>query len=96
MVKRDKRGLALGCSRVRETGLCDNRRTVGLREAEARVWEGIERLAAPEVIAAHVEELYRYWHEMKESEGRRRRALERKLAMVQRERDENRLPNTLQ
>jgi hypothetical protein len=85
VVKRDKRGLVLGCSRVRETGLCDNRRTVALREAEARVWEGIERLAAPEVIAAHVEELYRYWHEMKESEGRRRRALERELATVERE-----------
>jgi site-specific DNA recombinase len=85
VVKRDKRGLVLGCSRVRETGLCDNHRTVALKEAEARVWKGIERLAAPEVIAAHVEELYRYWHEMKESEGRRRRELERELATVERE-----------
>ena len=85
VVKRDKRGLVLGCSRVRETGMCDNHRTIALEEAEARVWNGIERLAAPEGIAAHVEELYRYWHEMKESEGRRRRALERELAMVERE-----------
>jgi site-specific DNA recombinase len=85
VVKRDKRGLALGCSRVRETGLCDNRRTVSMKAAEAKVWEGVERLAAPEVIAEHVNELYRYWREMKDSEANRRRALERDLAGVERE-----------
>jgi hypothetical protein len=46
----DKRGAFLRCSRLIETGLCDNRRTIGLAAIEHCVLEGIEKhLGAPDL-----------------------------------------------
>src|SRR3954454_2488767 len=53
----DKRGSLLFCSRAKETGLCDNRRTVPREAIESRVLRGIaENLAAPDLVAEYVRE----------------------------------------
>ncbi|AMA60193.1 recombinase zinc beta ribbon domain-containing protein [Bradyrhizobium sp. CCGE-LA001] len=55
----DKRGPLLPCTRVKETGLCDNRRYVS-RLAITNVLKGIEEnLASPVLIAEYVREYHR-------------------------------------
>jgi site-specific DNA recombinase len=77
----DKRGAFLRCSRLIETGLCDNRRTIGLAAIEHCVLEGIEKhLGAPDLIAEYVREFHRAWRELRDTTGIRRRELTRKLA----------------
>jgi site-specific DNA recombinase len=78
---RDKRGLYLRCSRMVETGLCDNKRTVALDDIETRVIGGIEKhLASPDLIAEYVREYQRAWTELRQSSGKRRVELEKRLA----------------
>jgi site-specific DNA recombinase len=77
----DKRGAFLRCSQLIETGLCDNRRTIGLAAIEHCVLEGIEKhLGAPDLIAEYVREFHRAWRELRDTTGIRRRELTRKLA----------------
>ena len=67
-----------------ETGLCDNRRTVGLVAIERQVIEGIEKhLAAPDLIAEYVREFHRALRELNEGKGRRRSDLGRRLVSVE-------------
>lgn len=80
VVKRDKRGSVVGCSRQRETGLSDNRRTLGIAAIEARVLEGIEQhLAAPELIAAYVRKFSAERARLAADTIGRRRSIEREL-----------------
>lgn len=75
---RDKRGRVLRCSRMKETGLCDNRRSIGAAALEAIVVRAIERdLAAPDMVALYVREYHRACQALKDGSGRRRAALER-------------------
>jgi hypothetical protein len=54
----DKRGRYLRCSRMLETGLCNNKRTIGLEWVESQIIEGIEsHLASPDLVAEYVREL---------------------------------------
>jgi site-specific DNA recombinase len=79
----DKRGRYLRCSRMIETGLCKNRRTVGIDAIETCVLEGIEHhLAAPDLIAEFVREYHRAWRELRISKDRRRNDLEKRLLQV--------------
>ncbi len=81
---RDKRGAFLRCSRMIETGLCENRRTVGLASIEARVLEGIEKhLAAPDLIAEYVREFHRAWRRLRDTAAQRRGELRKQLAGVE-------------
>jgi site-specific DNA recombinase len=81
---RDKRGVYLRCSRMVETGLCHNRRTVGLGAIERQVTEGIERhLAAPDLIAEYVSEFHRSLRELNDSSARRRSDLRHRLASAE-------------
>jgi site-specific DNA recombinase len=81
---RDKRGLYLRCSRMVETGLCDNKRTVALDDIETRVIGGIEKhLASPDLIAEYVREYQRAWAKLRDSAGKRRAELQKQFADVQ-------------
>ena len=81
---RDKRGLYLRCSRMVETGLCDNKRTVALDDIETRVIGGIEKhLASPDLIAVYVREYQRAWAKLRDSTGKRRAELQKQLTDVQ-------------
>jgi site-specific DNA recombinase len=78
---RDKRGTYLRCSRMLETGLCDNRRTVGLNSIEYKVLQGIEEhLASPDLLAEYVREYHRAYTELRDSTARRRADLTKRLA----------------
>jgi len=67
-----------------ETGLCDNRRTVGLLAIERQVIEGIEKhLAAPDLIAEYVREFHRALRELNDGKARRRSDLGRRLASAE-------------
>jgi site-specific DNA recombinase len=79
----DKRGPYLRCSRMIETGPCDNRTTVAVEWIESTVIEGIEKqLAAPDLIAEYVREYHRAWTELRDTTGRRRAELTKELAKV--------------
>lgn len=79
----DKRGSLLVCSRMKETGLCDNRRTVPRAVVEAVVLKGIEEnLAAPELIVEYVREYHRMTRELNSSTAHRRRDLEKQLGNI--------------
>ncbi len=81
---RDKRGLFLVCSSRRETGLCDNRRTLALASIETAVLDGIEKqLAAPDLIAEYVREFHRVWNELQHTSARERAGKERRLVHVE-------------
>jgi hypothetical protein len=83
VIGRNKRGAIIGCSRRREQGLCDNARTLSLEAFEARVIDAIdEHLAAPELIADYVRRFHARLRELQDTEGQRRRAIERELAGV--------------
>jgi len=82
----DKRGKYLRCSRMVETGLCNNKRTVSLDAVEKRIIEGIEKeLAAPDAIAAYVTEYHRLARAKAKCAGTGKRRLERRLQDVDRE-----------
>jgi site-specific DNA recombinase len=54
----DKRGIRLICSRHRETGLCDNTKSVPRDWVEKYVLMGIEKhLADPEMVAEYVRDI---------------------------------------
>jgi site-specific DNA recombinase len=79
----DKRGPYLRCSRMIETGLCENRCTVGLEWVEAQVLGGIEKqLASPDLIHEYVREYHRAWTDLRDTAGRRRSELERELVKI--------------
>jgi site-specific DNA recombinase len=79
----DKRGPVLRCSRMRETGLCDNRVSIAREELEDRVLVGIEKqLAAPELISEYVREYHKAMRELMSSSADRRRSLDKRLAGV--------------
>lgn len=79
----DKRGSLLLCSRAKETGLCDNRRTVAREAIEARVIKGIEEnLASPELIAEYVREYHRVMRELHSKTANRRRDLDKRLGNI--------------
>jgi hypothetical protein len=70
---RDKRGPYLRCSRMVETGLCDNKRTIALSEIETRVLQGIaNHLGSPEFIAEYVREYHRAWAKLRDSTSKHR------------------------
>jgi site-specific DNA recombinase len=78
-----KSGPRLVCSRMRETGLCDNKVSIARGALEDRVITGIEKhLAAPELIAAYVREFHNAMRELNAAAGGRRRALESRLTTV--------------
>ena len=86
VMSKDKRGLVIGCSRAKETGLCNNRRTLSLNAIETRVIEGVEKhLAAPDLISEYIREYHRTLQAMRDGEGKRRTGLQRKLVEVERE-----------
>jgi site-specific DNA recombinase len=69
-----------------ETGLCDNRRTVGLDLIEDRVIDGIEKhVAAPDLIAEYIREYHRAWTELRDSTAQRRANLTKRLAKLKSE-----------
>jgi hypothetical protein len=69
-----------------ETGLCDNRRTIGLEWIESQIIEGIEaNLASPDLIAEYVREYHREWAKLRDSADRRRSELSRTLARIKRD-----------
>jgi hypothetical protein len=69
-----------------ETGLCDNRRTIGLEWIESQIIEGIEaHLASPDLIAEYVREYHREWTKLRDSAARRRSELSRSLARIKRD-----------
>ncbi len=81
----DKRGAYLRCSRMLETGLCDNRRTIGVDAIEAIVIEGIEdHLAAPDMIAEYVREFHRSLAELHRTGNQHRNALQGRHSEVDR------------
>lgn len=80
----DKRGPALFCSRARETGLCDNRRSIGRGVLEQRVIAGLEtHLVAPDVIAEYIREFHRAAREMNARAAQRTRQIERRLPDIE-------------
>lgn len=83
---RDKRGLFLGCSRHRETGLCDNRHTLAMATIEARVLDGIEKqLTAPDLIAEVIRECHRKLNELERGRATERADGERRLKKIEKE-----------
>ena len=79
----DRRGSVLFCSRARETGLCDNRRSIARLKLEELVIGGIEKhLAAPEIVAAYVREFHAAMRELAASGTARVRAIETRLSEV--------------
>lgn len=79
----DKRGSILVCTRMKETGLCENRRTVPRAAVEALVLKRIEEnLAAPELIAEYVREYHRVSRELHSSTAHRHRDLEKRLGNI--------------
>nr|WP_246741516.1 recombinase family protein [Bradyrhizobium aeschynomenes] len=79
----DKRGPLLLCTRMKETGLCDSRRTVSREAIATLVLRGIENnLAAPELIAEYVREYHPVSRELSSSTAHRRRDLEKRLGNV--------------
>jgi site-specific DNA recombinase len=80
---RDKRGTLLACSRMKETGLCENKKRVPREEIEQRVLAGIERhLGDPELVAEYVREYHRFARELNSQAAGRLRAVEKKLSNV--------------
>ena len=79
----DKRGPYLRCSRMIETGLCDNRSTIAADWIESAVLGGIEnQLAAPDLIREYVAEYHRAYSVLRDTAGRRRAELERELTKI--------------
>lgn len=79
----DKRGSYLICSRMKETGLCDNKRTVARAAIEDHVLKGIEtHLGAPEIVAEYVREYHRVSRELNSRAEGRRRDIDRRLGKI--------------
>jgi site-specific DNA recombinase len=80
----DKRGPYLRCSRMVETGLCENRCTVGVDLLEKRVLEGIEKqLASADLIAEYVREYHRAWTTLRDSASSLRAQLQKELRDIE-------------
>jgi site-specific DNA recombinase len=73
----------LGCSAVRNTGTCINRRQIQVAEIENRVLSALQRhLLAPEVIAAAIEAYRKERLRLSTERAQNRNSLERDLAEV--------------
>jgi hypothetical protein len=69
-----------------ETGLCNNKRTIGLQWVESQIIQGIEaHFASPDLIAEYVREYHREWTKLRDSADRRRSELSRSLAGIKRD-----------
>jgi len=80
----DKRGPYLRCSRLLESGACDNKRTVSLDAVEATVLHGIEgHLCAPDLVAEYVKEFHRAMADLRDTSQRRRAELSKRLVEVE-------------
>jgi site-specific DNA recombinase len=80
----DKRGPYLRCSRLLESGACDNKRTVSLDAIEATVLHGIEsHLCAPELVAEYVKEFHRAMTDLRDTSQGRRAELSKRLVEVE-------------
>jgi site-specific DNA recombinase len=80
----DKRGPYLRCSRMIETGQCENRVTVGVDLVEGRVLEGIEKhLASPDMIAEYIREYHQAWTTLRDSATARRTQLQKELRDIE-------------
>jgi site-specific DNA recombinase len=80
---KDKRGALLICSRMKETGLCDNRKQVPRDAIEDRVLKGIEKnLADPELVSAYVAEYHRISRELNSQAAGRLRGIDKRLGTV--------------
>ena len=80
----DKRGPYLRCSRMVETGQCENRVTVGVDLVEGRVLEGIEKhLASPDLIAEYIREYHQAWTTLRDSATTRRTQLQKVLRDIE-------------
>jgi len=74
-----------GCATRRQTGLCDNNRTINRQELEARVLTGLkDRLLEPHLVAEAVAEFHNELKRQKRIEKRERRTRARRLAEVDR------------
>lgn len=82
----DKVGKFMRCSRMRETGTCDNTTLIRMDRLEARVIEAMEKqLAAPDVVAAYVRAHHRMAKEHLGQASQVKRQLQKELAGVEAE-----------
>ena len=78
----------IGCSRRRNTGTCDNDRTMKMTELEDRVLTGIkEKLLAPEIISEAIKTYHEERRQLRKRERGQKDMLEKQLASTQREID---------
>ena len=81
----DSRGPRFGCSRRRETMTCDNTATVGARDIEQRILDGIEQhLGDPELVAEFVRAYHAERQALRSAERSASAADERRLAEIDR------------
>jgi site-specific DNA recombinase len=81
---RDKRGLFLRCSRMIESGICENKRTVSLDNVEATVLHGIEiHLASPELVGEYIREFHRALIDLRDNTEEGRKQLSKRLREVE-------------
>lgn len=80
----DKRGRFLRCSRMIESGICKNKRTVSLDTVEATVLHGIEmHLASPELVAEYVQEFYHALAELRGATENQCKKLSKRLHEIE-------------
>jgi site-specific DNA recombinase len=81
----DKRGRFLRCSRMIESGICENKRTVSLDTVEATVLQGIEvHLGSPELVAEYVREFHHAFAELRDTTEDQRKQLSKRLRETER------------
>lgn len=72
-----------GCATRREKGTCDNRLTIGVKDIEDRVFDGLVKyLGHPKGLALFVREFHKHLREQKADIQKERALLERRLAKV--------------
>jgi site-specific DNA recombinase len=79
----DKRGTLLACSRMKETGLCDNKKRVARERIEERVLAALEEhLGDPELVAEYVREYHRTVREVNSQAASLLRTIDKKLGNI--------------
>lgn len=80
----DKRGPFLRCSRMVETGMCDNKRAVPVEAVESTVLAAIEsHLGDPEFVSEYIREFHGALAELRNGSGHRRAKLSSQLADIE-------------
>ena len=76
----------LGCSRARDKGTCDNRRTMSREKLEADILHALQaRLMDPDLCAAFCEEYTKHLDELRRQRNAQRESNERELQKVKRQ-----------